>query len=74
MAFRFRRSIKLLPGVRLNVSKSGITTSIGIKGATVNVGGKDGPRATVGIRHRGSNRVRPAASGLANCCWSGWLR
>ena len=44
MCFRFRRSIKLLPSVRLNLSKS-----IGTKGATVNVGGKDGPRATVGI-------------------------
>ena len=46
--FRFRRSIKL-PGVRLNVSKSGIFTSIGTNGATVNIGGKDGTKAKVGI-------------------------
>lgn len=49
MGFRFRRSIKVLPGVRLNVGKSGITTSIGAPGATVNIGGKDGARATAGI-------------------------
>lgn len=49
MRFRYRQSNKLLPGVRLDVSNSGITTSIGTKGATVNIGGKDDPRATVGM-------------------------
>lgn len=49
MGFLFRRFIKLLQGVRLDVSKSGVTTAIGIKGATVNVGDKGAPRATAGI-------------------------
>lgn len=35
--------------MRLNVSESGVTTAIGTKGATVDVGGKDCPMATVGI-------------------------
>ena len=48
MGFRFRRSIKLFPGVRLNVSKSGVSTSIGARGATINIGPK-GTRATVGL-------------------------
>jgi hypothetical protein len=48
MGFRFRRSIKILPGVRLNVSKSGVSTSIGTRGATVNIS-KRGTRTTVGI-------------------------
>jgi hypothetical protein len=47
--FRIRRSIRLAPGVRLNLSKSGVSTSIGPRGATLNVGGKRGPRATVGV-------------------------
>ncbi len=38
MGFRFRKSVKLFPGVRLNFSKSGISTSIGVRGATVNFG------------------------------------
>jgi hypothetical protein len=38
MGRRFRRSVKLFPGVRLNFSKSGISTSIGRPGATVNLG------------------------------------
>ena len=38
MGFRFRRSIRLLPGVRLNVGKRGISTSIGVRGAHVTLG------------------------------------
>jgi hypothetical protein len=48
MGFRFRRSIRLLPGVRLNFSKGGVSASVGKRGATVNVG-KRGVRATVGL-------------------------
>lgn len=48
MGWRFRRSVKVLPGVRLNVSKSGISTSIGGPGATLNIGPK-GTRQTVGL-------------------------
>jgi len=48
MGFRFHRSMRLLPGVRLNVSKSGVSTSIGRRGAWLTFG-KRGTRATVGI-------------------------
>ncbi len=48
MAFSFRKTIKLFPGVKLNLSKSGISTTIGVPGATVNFG-KKGTRATVGL-------------------------
>src|SRR5437867_9778940 len=48
MGFRFRRSIKLFPGIRVNLSKSGVSTSIGTRGATVNIRG-DRVRETVGI-------------------------
>lgn len=48
MGFRFRKSFKILPGVRLNLSKSGISTSLGGPGATVNIGPK-GTRHTVGL-------------------------
>ena len=41
MAIRFRKTIKLLPGLRINLSRTGISTSLGPKGATVNLrGGK----------------------------------
>lgn len=48
MGFRFRRSIKLLPGLRVNLSKSGISTSIGRPGMTVNIRGRR-TTTTVGI-------------------------
>lgn len=48
MPFRFRRSFKVAPGVRLNVGKKGVSTSVGVRGAHVTVGhGK--VRSTVGI-------------------------
>lgn len=46
MAFQFRKRIKLLPGVWLNVGKTGISTSVGGDGVTVNYG-KRGTRATL---------------------------
>ncbi|WP_107496300.1 DUF4236 domain-containing protein [Thalassobius sp. I31.1] len=48
MGFRFQKRIKIAPGVRLNVSKSGVSTSLGGRGATVNLS-KKGVRTTVGI-------------------------
>lgn len=48
MGFRFRRTLRLFPGVRLNFSKSGVSTSIGRPGATLNLGPR-GPKYTVGV-------------------------
>ncbi|WP_296560802.1 DUF4236 domain-containing protein [Pigmentiphaga sp.] len=38
MALRFRRSIKLAPGIRMNVSGSGVSWTLGPRGATVGIG------------------------------------
>ena len=48
MAFRFRKSIRIAKGVRLNLSRSGVSTSLGGRGLTVNVS-KRGTRVTTGI-------------------------
>lgn len=48
MALGIRKSIKIAPGVRINISKSGVSTSLGVKGATVNLS-KRGTRVTTGI-------------------------
>lgn len=48
MGFRFRKSIKILPGLRLNLSKGGVSASVGVSGATVNIGQR-GTRATVSL-------------------------
>ena len=48
MGLRFRRSIKLVPGVRLNIGLRRASLSIGGKGFTYNLG-SNGSRVTVGI-------------------------
>lgn len=48
MGLRFQRSIKILPGVRINVGKKGSSISIGGRGAHIMVN-KKGVRSTVGI-------------------------
>ncbi|MBA1195220.1 DUF4236 domain-containing protein [Pseudomonas entomophila] len=48
MALRFRKSFKIAPGVRINLSKSGVSTSVGGKGFTTNLS-KRGTRVTAGI-------------------------
>jgi hypothetical protein len=48
MAWRFRRSIKILRGIRLNFSRSGVSTSFGVRGANVTLG-HGNVRETVGL-------------------------
>lgn len=49
MGFRFRKRIKIAPGISLNIGKNGITSAtIGKRGASINIGGK-GAKASVGI-------------------------
>lgn len=48
MGFRFRRSIRLFPGVRLNIGKRGVSLSAGVRGAHVTVS-EHGTRTTVGV-------------------------
>jgi hypothetical protein len=42
MGIRFRKALKLFPGVKLNLSFSGVSATIGPRGASVNIG----PRGT----------------------------
>ncbi len=44
MGFRFRKSIKIFPGLRVNLSKTGASLSVGGRGASVNIG----PRGAYG--------------------------
>ena len=40
MGFRFRRSIRLAPGLRLNVGKRGVSLSAGVRGASMSFGSR----------------------------------
>ena len=48
MGFRFQKRISVLPGVRINLSKSGASASVGPKGADLNIG-PHGVTANAGI-------------------------
>lgn len=48
MPLRFRRSIRILPGIRLNIGNRGVSTSIGVRGAHVTLGHGQ-VRETVGL-------------------------
>ncbi len=57
MALRFRKTIKIAPGIKLNVSKGGVSASLGPRGAKVNIG-KNGTRVTGGIPGTGLSSSR----------------
>jgi len=65
VGFRFQKRISILPGVRINLSKSGVSTSLGPRGADVNIG-KDGVTANAGIPGTGLSYRQKAGKG-------GWL-
>jgi hypothetical protein len=76
MGFRFRRSLRIAPGLRLNVGKRGASISVGPRGAKLTVG-PQGTRVTAGLpgtglsmsqrlsssSHSGSNVASPNPSG-----------
>lgn len=64
MGFRFRKIIPLGKGFRLNLSKSGISGSIGKPGTTLNIGA-NGVRPTVGIPGTGMS-FTPSKSSKSN--------
>ncbi len=48
MGFRFRKSIKIAPGLKLNISKGGVSLTAGVRGASMSFG-KRGTYANVGL-------------------------
>lgn len=60
MTFRFRKTKKILPGLRLNLGKRGISASVGKRGASVNIS-KRGLRSTIGIPGTGLSYSAPIA-------------
>ena len=63
MGWTFRKRIRVLSGITLNVSKSGVSTTIGPKGARLTVGGKRGPRVTTSIPGTGISYSQTIAEG-----------
>ena len=69
MRFGFRKSIKILPGVRVNVGTSGVSTTIGGRGASVNIGKRGtylnaGGSGSMGTRGAAGNGCLGCLGGL----------
>jgi hypothetical protein len=62
MSLRFSRRVSILPGVRLNFSGSGISATIGVPGASVTLGGRNGPTANLGLPGTGLSLRMPFGS------------
>ena len=67
MGWRFRKTIKLAPGIKLNVGKKGITSAtLGKRGASINIGSK-GAYTNIGIPGTGlSYRKKIKSSGVGS--------
>src|SRR5438105_9379767 len=62
MSLRFRKSMKLFPGAKINIGKTGIGISTGIKGAHIGVN-KRGMYTDVGIPGTGISKFQYIGKG-----------
>lgn len=63
MGFRFRKSVKIAPGVRLNIGKKSVGISAGVKGARVSVNSKGRVTKTVGLPGTGLSYTKTGKIG-----------
>lgn len=62
MAVRYRKSIKIAPGVKVNINKKSVGLSVGTKGARYTVNSKGRRTSTVGIPGTGVSYVSTSSS------------
>jgi len=62
MGFRIRKSIKIMPGVRMTFSPSGVSTSVGVRGARVTRGSSGRITRTIGIPGSGISHTETIRS------------
>lgn len=63
MSLRFRKSMKIAPGVKLNFSKNGVGMSIGTKGARMSISPTGRVTRTLGIPGTGIYDVETISTG-----------
>jgi hypothetical protein len=64
VGWRFRRSVKLAPGVRLNISKRGLSWTLGTRGNSLSIGTR-GVRHNIGIPGTGLSYSQDLTPGTA---------
>lgn len=67
MAIKFRKRIKIAPGIKLNLTSKGVSSvSLGGKGIALNSGGKKGAKLTTSIPGTGLSKTHQLSSVEAN--------
>ncbi len=61
---RYRKTWTIFPGVKINLSKTGVSTSVGGKGATFNMGTQGRRMITLGIPGTGLSYRTPVGWGI----------
>lgn len=77
MGWRFRRSFKVAPGLRLNLSRSGVSATVGVRGLHL-TRGRLGTRFTAGFPGSGLSYSQTLGKPLAppsspRICPPAWL-
>ena len=75
MGWRFRKSIKILPGIKINIGKDGFSSvSVGTRGAHLTMG-KNGTTVSAGIPGTGFSYVKrldkPVGQNITECPYCG---
>ena len=63
MGLRFRKSITIFPGVKLNISKSGLSVSVGKKGVHASAGTSGRKSVSVGLPGTGLSYTKTISGG-----------
>lgn len=71
MGFRYRKSIKLMPGVRMNISNRGIGYSAGVRGARISRGPSGRVTRTLSIPGTGISHVQTLSGGRSRSTGTG---
>jgi hypothetical protein len=66
MGFQARKSFKVMPGVRMTVSKGGVSTSVGVRGARISRSTSGRTTRTVGIPGTGLYHTKSSSSGTSD--------
>lgn len=64
MGLRFRKSIKIAPGLKINLNKNSISATVGTKGARYTINSKGKKTATVGVPGTGMSYTASSGSSV----------
>jgi Protein of unknown function (DUF4236) len=63
MPFRFRKRLRIFPGLALNLSRGGVSASLGVHSATTNFG-RFGVQETMGFRAQACQKTKAVSRSI----------